>query len=124
MIRDSLDGGGSHELVWRFHLDPAIAAELDRDGVRLRRAGRDAWLQPIDLAPGFVVTLDEGWVSRSYGVRVPTTVVAITARAVLPLAVTFRIGMAASTPAALHGLASMLPARPQDAFGDSPLCVN
>ncbi len=124
VIRDSLDGRGSRKLVWRFHLDPAIAAELDGNRVRLRRAGRDAWLQPVDLSPGFVVTLDEGWVSPSYGVRVPTTVVAVTTDVALPLTVTFRVGIAALAPAALHDLAAMLPARPEDALGDSPLCVS
>src|SRR6185369_15157982 len=30
LVRDRVDGDGQHEVLWRFHLDPAVTA--DRDG--------------------------------------------------------------------------------------------
>ncbi len=38
LVRDSIDGRGSRELVWRFHLDPAVGAAIDGRDVRLRIA--------------------------------------------------------------------------------------
>ena len=45
LVRDSVEGRGSRELVWRFHLDPALDPVVDGTDVRLRAAGREAWLQ-------------------------------------------------------------------------------
>jgi hypothetical protein len=93
LIRDSIDGGESHELVWRFHLDPAVVPDVDGDAVRLRRADREAWLQIAGGAPGLAVTLEDGWISPSYGVRTKTLVVVLSARCPVPVQTTFRIGL-------------------------------
>jgi Heparinase II/III-like protein len=114
LVRDSIDGQGSRELVWRFHLDPALDADIDGSDVRLRAAGRDAWLQRVDAATGSTVAIETGWVSRSYGVRVHTRVVVITTRASLPVLATYRIGLVRLAPTRLQTLASSLPAKRQD----------
>jgi hypothetical protein len=116
LVRDSIDGRGSRTLVWRFHLDPALGAEMDRGDVRLRGAGRDAWFQIVEGAPGSTAAIEDGWVSPTYGVREQTKVVTITARTALPAVATFRIGLAALAPARLRTLAMSLPARPQDSL--------
>jgi hypothetical protein len=119
LIRDSIEGRGSRELVWRFHLDPALDPAVDGTDVGLRAAGRDAWLQIVDAAPGSSVAVESGWVSPSYGVRVNTRVVVITTRTPLPVLATYRIGLVRLTPARLQTLASSLPANRQD----SPLAA-
>ena len=116
LIRDSIEGRGSRLLVWRFHLDPTVHAELDSGGVRLRGAGGDAWLQVVDPVPQLAVTVEEAWVSPSYGVRRQAEVVAIESHSALPVVVTFRVGINARTSTALSSLASMLPARVQDSL--------
>ena len=113
VIRDSIDGRGSHSLVWRFHLDPSLEAVVDRGSVRLAGRHRDAWLQIVDPAPKFEVTIEDGWVSPSYGVREASKVIMMTVRADLPVVATFRFGLVALAPAALRSVAAALP---QDAL--------
>lgn len=113
LVRDSIDGRGPHVLAWRFHLDPALDAEVCGRDVRLRGAGpglgNDAWLQIVQAVPDLSVTVEESWVSPSYGVRVPAKVVEISARATLPLVTTFRFGFTVRTPAMLGSLTALLP---------------
>jgi hypothetical protein len=91
LVRDSVGGRGSHMLVWRFHLDPALDAEIDRGDVRVRGAGRDAWLQVVP-ADGLTMTIENGWVSPSYGIRTAIRVVTLQGCVALPLVVSFRFG--------------------------------
>ena len=116
LVRDAVDGSGSHELVWRFHLDPAVDAAIDHDDVRLRVGEREAWLQIVDPAPGSSVAIEDGWISPSYGVRVKTRVVVITTRASLPVRATYRIGLVRLAASPLQSLSALLPARRQDAL--------
>ena len=74
LVHDRVDGGGDHALVWRFHLDPAVTPEVEGRDVRLSRDGRTVWLLPDDIAATFPLSIEPGWVSPSYGVKVPTTV--------------------------------------------------
>jgi hypothetical protein len=110
LVRDSADGSGSHHLVWRFHLDPAVSAAIDHDDVHLRVADREAWLQIVDPLPGSQITLEDGWISPSYGVRAKTQVVVISVRASLPVHATYRIGLARITARPLRSLVAVLSA--------------
>jgi hypothetical protein len=110
LVRDSADGSGSHQLVWRFHLDPAVSAAIDHDDVHLRVADREAWLQIVDPLPGSRITVEDGWISPSYGVRMKTEVVVISVRASLPVHATYRIGLARITAPPLRSLAAVLSA--------------
>jgi hypothetical protein len=83
-VRDHLDGVGRHTLTWRFHLDPAVAADVHGRDVRLACGSREFWLRS-DLPHAFILSLESGWVSPSYGVKVPATVVVWTGTASLPL---------------------------------------
>lgn len=112
VIRDSADGQGTHTLVWRFHLDPSLDAVIDGGDARIIRGGREAWIQIVDLPAGCTPAVEDGWVSPTYGVRVPAKVVTMTVRVELPVTLTCRIGLTEGTPAALRALTSMLPARP------------
>jgi uncharacterized heparinase superfamily protein len=111
LVRDSVEGEGSRELVWRFHLDPALDAEPNRGDIHLHADGRDAWLQTAEEVLGAVVTIEDGWVSPSYGVRARSKVVVVTARARLPVVATFRIGLARLGTEKLETLMAALPSR-------------
>ncbi len=86
LVRDTLTGDGSHALTWRFHLDPAVTPEHHGGDVRLVHEDREIWLLP-DAGATFV--MEEGWVSPSYGVRVPTKVLVWQTRASVPLTASF-----------------------------------
>jgi uncharacterized heparinase superfamily protein len=88
LVRDFLDGAGEHRVVWRFHLAPAVTACIDAGDVRLSGKAGTSWLLP-NLPAGFDLSLEPGWVSPSYGVKVPTTVLVWRASARLPLAASY-----------------------------------
>jgi Heparinase II/III-like protein/Heparinase II/III N-terminus len=89
LIRDSLTGRGEHELTWRFHLDPAVTPERRGSDVRLTAGGRDVWLLPDERAAFMTFEIEDGWVSPSYGVRVPTRVLVWRGRAGMPLTIAY-----------------------------------
>jgi uncharacterized heparinase superfamily protein len=87
-VRDTVTGIGTHRVVSRFHLDPAVSAEICGRDVRLSRSGQDLWLQ-IDHSDAFSVSLEASWVSPSYGVRLPATVVVCAGRAPVPIVLSY-----------------------------------
>jgi hypothetical protein len=89
LVRDALDLRGTHRVTWRFHLDPAVTATAHGDDLQLTADGHDVWLLPDPIAAGFALSLDEGWVSPSYGVKVPTTVITWTVTASEPVSVSY-----------------------------------
>ena len=109
LIRDVVDGSGTRELVWRFHLDPAVRAEAVGGDVRLSVSGRDAWFQPVLLPPDTVMTIEDGWSSVSYGVRAAIRIVVLRVRRAVPQSATFRFGLARLPADRLHALAGVLP---------------
>jgi hypothetical protein len=84
VVRDRLDGTGRHTLTWRFHLDPAVTADVHGRDVRIACGSREFWLRS-DLPRAFTLSLEPGWVSPSYGVKLPAAVVVWTGTATLPL---------------------------------------
>jgi hypothetical protein len=89
LVRDSLTGTGWRQLTWRFHLDPAIAPEHHGGTVRLSNGVQTVWLMLQQPAPEMQFDIGDGWVSPSYGVRVPTKVLVWRARTALPVKVSF-----------------------------------
>lgn len=90
LVRDSLDGRGHHDLVWRFHLDPRVTATSHGNDVRLSSGGAEVWLQPrLDHPVRLAFAFEGGWVSPSYGVKVPTTVLTWRGSAALPIKMSF-----------------------------------
>ena len=86
LVRDTLAGAGTHTLTWRFHLDPAVTPERHGADVRLAHGDREVWLLSDD---GVSFEMQDGWVSPSYGVRVPTKVLVWQTRASVPLTMSF-----------------------------------
>jgi uncharacterized heparinase superfamily protein len=75
-LRDRLEGAGDRRVTWRFHLDPAVAVEIDGGDCRLAVGGRELWMLGVepDRRPR---RIEPGWVSPSYGVRCKTNVIVI-----------------------------------------------
>ena len=89
LVCDRVCGAGNHTLVWRFHLDPAVRPEHHGSDVRLSHEGREVWLLPSNTAVTGAAAFEEGWVSPSYGVKVPTTVVVWRALVRIPVEASF-----------------------------------
>jgi hypothetical protein len=85
LVHDRVDGARDHALVWRFHLDPAVTAHVEGCDVRLSSGGNTVWLLPDDIAATFSFSVEPGWVSPSYGVKVPTTVLVWKAAVTVPI---------------------------------------
>ena len=77
LLRDSLDGSGSHDAVWRFHFDPAVRATVHGYDVCLSWNDGAVWLMPIDeggRSSKLSLALEDGWVSPGYGLKEPASV--------------------------------------------------
>ncbi|HWW84188.1 MAG TPA: alginate lyase family protein [Vicinamibacterales bacterium] len=85
LVRDRLEGVGEHQLVWRLHLDPEVEAALDGCDARLSRGDKVVWLLPDRTVEEFSLSIEEGWVSPSYGVKAPTRVLVWSVRTVCPV---------------------------------------
>jgi hypothetical protein len=108
LIHDAVGGSGSHDLVWRFHLDPEVSAALDGDAVRLSARGRDAWLQLVSIPGGLTMSVEDGWSSPSYGVRAEIHVVVLRGRVTGPQSATFRFGVVRRSHEELKNLVRVL----------------
>lgn len=82
-VADAVEGTGRHLVEWRFPLEPGLECVLEGGDVRLAAGGAERWLLPIAGAGALAWTVEPGWVSPRYGVKVETEV--LTARAVLQL---------------------------------------
>jgi hypothetical protein len=109
IVRDTIDGSGQHELTWRFHLGPAVRANIEGDEVHLSIRGTNMWLQVNDELGRLTLTIEEGWVSPSYGVRTETQVAVWRGRVKLPMVGTIRVGPARLTATEIRMLVSSLP---------------
>lgn len=85
LVTDRLAGAGVRRLTWRFHLDPAVDTELRGADIRLFHGGRNVWLLPDDAAAACAFSVEGGWISPSYGVKVPTKVLVWKAEASMPV---------------------------------------
>jgi len=87
-VRDILSGAGTHAIVSRFHLDPAVTPALDGRSVRLSSRERELWFR-LEADASFRVSLEPSWVSPSYGVKHPSTVIVCAATARVPLTLSY-----------------------------------
>ena len=92
VIRDRISGRGRHRIEWRFHLDPGVRAEEQDDAVRLCAGGTQACLRAVGSSAPVRIHLEPGWVSPSYGVRVPTSVATAALDREVPVEVIWLIG--------------------------------
>jgi heparinase II/III-like protein len=91
-IRDAVEGYGRRRVTWRFHLDPDVRATVEDDAtVALSHPMAEASIRPSIGRHALSIRLRDGWVSPSYGVKVPTKVVEIDGEVELPMSVEFMI---------------------------------
>ena len=74
VVEDQLVGDAEHQGTWRFHLSPSLNASLNGSTVTLT-AERESWFVLLVDPPAITLSLNEGWVSPSYGVKERTTVI-------------------------------------------------
>jgi Heparinase II/III-like protein/Heparinase II/III N-terminus len=73
-IIDTLKGAGTHTAAWYFHFDHGIDVEHgDVDSFVARADGVTLLLQVNSDSP-FVAEIENGWISRSYGVKRPAKI--------------------------------------------------
>jgi hypothetical protein len=101
-VRDAVQGGGQAELVWRFHFDPRVSVGIDGRDVHLTHGHRESWLQIVDAPGDLTLLIEPGWVSPSYGVRIPIHVLIMRSQARLPVTASVRFGLIRYTPAQLQ----------------------
>jgi hypothetical protein len=77
--------------------------------VRLRAAGRDAWLQLACAADGLTLAIEGGWISPSYGIRTANRVVTLRGRVGLPQVVSFRLGLVRTSLDRMSAAIALMP---------------
>ena len=87
-IGDTLTGSGTHDVVWRFPLEPGVRAVIQGGDVQFERNGHERWLLAASPLPA-AWSLEPGWVSPSYGVKHDTTVITLRARLAMPHTLTY-----------------------------------
>lgn len=90
VVRDRLDGEGTHHLVWRLHCAPDVATErLATGDLRLIAPG-GAGIDVLflrDVRPSWEI--DEGWFSPCYGQKVNAPLLRLSQTADLPVLLEF-----------------------------------
>jgi hypothetical protein len=109
ILRDTAGGEGIHELVWRFHLDPSVDAEIVDDGQIRLSSSREAWLQMVAGPDEMTTTIERGWSSPSYGVRQDIRVIVMRVTTAIPRVAAFRFGLVRLAADRLRELAARLP---------------
>ena len=73
-ITDTLSGAGEHKAEWYFHYDHGVTVERLTDSLFVARSGETILQMIVTSTHPFTSTIQDGWVSRSYGTRLPAKV--------------------------------------------------
>jgi hypothetical protein len=92
IVRDELDATEEHELAVHWQCAPEVDALVDRDGVVVKIGDRTIAVMKVAEMDG-EWTMQEGWVSPTYGVRVPAPHLRFVRRLAGPMAVTTVIAL-------------------------------
>jgi hypothetical protein len=79
-IEDRLEGVGEHLVEVFFH--PGVPFEVAEDSVCLHAPRGDVWLFP---PPATTLHVEDGWISRGYGLREPAKVLVYSKRGQVPM---------------------------------------
>ncbi|HSE91087.1 MAG TPA: alginate lyase family protein [Candidatus Binatia bacterium] len=73
-IADTLTGSGEHRAAWYFHFDHGISVKAANENVFLAAAGEVTLAVRVTSDSPFLAEICEGWISRSYGTRLPAKI--------------------------------------------------
>ncbi len=95
-IVDFLSGKGRHEFEWNFHFDVGVNVSEEAKGVKATANGSSLYINYSDQE-GFRISIEEGWVSKSYGVKERAQVLKLRLEKEVPVKVKFRVEVADET---------------------------
>jgi hypothetical protein len=87
-FRDAVAGTGRRRVTERWHLDPGCKVTIHEGDCRIASGSKEFWMLPADPAAS-MFTLEDGWVSKSYGVKTPTMVIVFDHDAELPFSLSY-----------------------------------
>jgi uncharacterized heparinase superfamily protein len=87
-FRDILEGRGRHHLVWRFHLDPSVTADVQPAGIRLRGPAAEVWFR-LGADAAIDARIEPGWVSPGYGRKVEASILILECTCELPKTIVY-----------------------------------
>lgn len=87
-IADVVSGDGLHDVAWRWHLDPACTVTIEDGDCRITAGSQSVWMLPASAVPG-TLRVEDGWVSKSYGIKVESKVIVLEARGPLPMSFSY-----------------------------------
>jgi len=98
-VTDDLTGGGTHEIEWRLHFDPAATVRLDGAALEAVFDGGAASFV-LDGAMRWALAKgedDAGWVSKGFNLKTPACTLKGTARVNLPVTLVNRLSVSFSS---------------------------
>jgi hypothetical protein len=77
-IADTLTGSGEHCAAWYFHFDHAIDVKAAKENLFLAATDSVTLAMQVISDSALVSEICEGWISRSYGARLPAKILKLT----------------------------------------------
>jgi Heparinase II/III-like protein len=73
-VTDTLRGRGEHSAEWYFHYDHGVDVERINDSLFLAHSGGVTLQMALESTLSLDTTVEEGWVSRRYGQKLPAKI--------------------------------------------------
>lgn len=89
-ITDLLHGQGAHKYEWYFHFDAGITLFQEEKQIRAQGKNQNLLFTYGDQE-GFQISVEEGWISKSYGVKEKGQVLRLELEKEVPVEVKFRV---------------------------------
>ena len=86
-FKDGVAGTGRRRVTERWHLDPECQVTIHEGDCRITSGSKEIWMLPEPAAVMF--ELEDGWVSKSYGVKDPNKVIVFDHDAELPFSLSY-----------------------------------
>jgi len=87
-FKDAVAGTGRRRITARWHLDPECKVTIHEGDCRIASGSKEFWMLPA-VPAGAMFTVEDGWVSKSYGVKTPTAVIVFDHDAELPFSLSY-----------------------------------
>ncbi len=87
-VQDRIEGLGVHRVTSRWHLDPSCTATVEGGDCRITVGVRDFWMLAASPATS-TFRVEDGWVSKGYGVKASAPVIVLDADCRLPMSFSY-----------------------------------